>query len=1118
MKSHQFIFVVFLIAFLISSIYCARSKTKFKANGYTNSRRQQSNVCFWNQTSSWSLPYQSVTVECCDLELKNLMSNAINVAQKTPKLGDLAKYIQRRAQLHYQVSFEVFISSRNFAISSHYHGTHSCKIFDGNRYYLIYETPRKYNPFDMKVEDYLATIDSSDPLGSSKIENSRGDFMDIRQDPTAGEDLSIQPEVDLILQYPNKFAKHDPKEDIVRKFEEAEKRAKLEMEKLMESLTDMTIQALESNVTVAGKEVFANSTLNGNVTEIELPNPSPIPRNFANLRKQDSLPENTHCDKKKRDGNICCDGRLASTMRDAMMQMATSPDFGHGTESIIASVIQQKVQRRFEKSFEVLVSQDDFVIRSSYIGDNICKFQNRGFFIAAYATPRQYDVEEKQKEAKFATTMNGEPLGSNKTSFDNQASWHTELKLYPSGDRAGYPVGSHCAETRTGSKCCSLIMFNAMNSAYNKHINNADFDPYEMRKIASEVQWNVEEVFQYSAEVIVSFDDFVYATHLDNNYTCKYRVDKYYILAYLTPTQPRDDREEKEYNEKITEIGNEPDAEIVQPVFTETKYSHQLQVQSQQIQQQIQQVPAPIVMQYYNPLSYQQFQPMFHQPWYQNSFARVKRQIGESPYPPHTPSYNDIGSAKPFNCPAGLGGLSGLACCDGGLQFEANKVIDQAKQSPNFDKHNTRDLAKLMTRAVQKRFGTTFESVIAEADFSWGTNKFNQNTCKIDNNGYSALTYQSSTKSPPASDFIDIPNDPTLGGPTGSGGGGGGDSSASAAAGGSANGGGAGNGEGAGNGAAGNGGAANGGAANGGAANGGAANGGAANGGAANGGAANGGAANGGAANAAGDVGASALGNGANDLGASAFANNDLGAAALANSDLGAAGLASQNDLGWLGWAAGAGAGAGACFSLDTWVTTPTGKKRMDDLDIGDYVLTASQKSTFFAPIILWIHREPETLHQFITIMTTYGKTLRMTRKHFIFRNKCGEKFDRYIDTLPADGEAVFADQLKVDDCVVVLTRGRFEQQKIQEIFTVVRKGIYSPLTSNGRIIVNDMLASCYSEVQQSTLQTTFFWAADKFRRNILEAFGNLTHGKIEIPNLTSLSKDILQLVVPIRK
>ena len=34
--------------------------------------------------------------------------------------------------------------------------------------------------------------------------------------------------------------------------------------------------------------------------------------------------------------------------------------------------------------------------------------------------------------------------------------------------------------------------------------------------------------------------------------------------------------------------------------------------------------------------------------------------------------------------------------------------------------------------------------------------------------------------------------------------------------------------------------------------------------------------------------------------------------------------------------------GAGVCFSEDSWVITPEGKKAMSDLQVGDYVLTTA--------------------------------------------------------------------------------------------------------------------------------------------------------------------------------
>uniref|UniRef100_A0A0K0CYW2 HintC domain-containing protein n=1 Tax=Angiostrongylus cantonensis TaxID=6313 RepID=A0A0K0CYW2_ANGCA len=123
----------------------------------------------------------------------------------------------------------------------------------------------------------------------------------------------------------------------------------------------------------------------------------------------------------------------------------------------------------------------------------------------------------------------------------------------------------------------------------------------------------------------------------------------------------------------------------------------------------------------------------------------------------------------------------------------------------------------------------------------------------------------------------------------------------------------------------------------------------------------------------------------------------------------------------------------------------------------------------------LWIHREPNILAKFVTIMTDYGKMLALTPRHLIFRNKCGEHYEDRANGLPPNSQAVYAEELEVGDCVYLLYKDGFRQQKLQDISITSRRGIFSPLTPNGRIIVNDMLASCYSDVNEATLQNTYF-------------------------------------------
>ena len=44
----------------------------------------------------------------------------------------------------------------------------------------------KYDQFNIKQEEWLASLDSQEPLGSKKVANIRGDLPDINEFPLAG--------------------------------------------------------------------------------------------------------------------------------------------------------------------------------------------------------------------------------------------------------------------------------------------------------------------------------------------------------------------------------------------------------------------------------------------------------------------------------------------------------------------------------------------------------------------------------------------------------------------------------------------------------------------------------------------------------------------------------------------------------------------------------------------------------------------------------------------------------------------------------------------------------------------------------------------------------------------
>jgi hypothetical protein len=163
------------------------------------------------------------------------------------------------------------------------------------------------------------------------------------------------------------------------------------------------------------------------------------------------------------------------------------------------------------------------------------------------------------------------------------------------------------------------------------------------------------------------------------------------------------------------------------------------------------------------------------------------------------------------------------------------------------------------------------------------------------------------------------------------------------------------------------------------------------------------------------------------------------------------------------------------CFPFDAIATTPTGKKRCEDLVLGELVLV-DHKGTF-EPILFFAHREEfESLNVELTLAN--GKTMSATPQHYIFTFNDRKK------------EMVFMKDIVKGDFV----KYNGKRVKVADTIFVNKRGIVAPMTKSGEIVIDGVQASCY--------------AIEKF----------LVHAKVAVNIVDSLGITIPQFVVdPIR-
>jgi len=159
--------------------------------------------------------------------------------------------------------------------------------------------------------------------------------------------------------------------------------------------------------------------------------------------------------------------------------------------------------------------------------------------------------------------------------------------------------------------------------------------------------------------------------------------------------------------------------------------------------------------------------------------------------------------------------------------------------------------------------------------------------------------------------------------------------------------------------------------------------------------------------------------------------------------------------------------GGSACFHGSDIVVTDQGKMTMTDLVANKdaRVLTKGADGQLeYSSVYYWIHAQSEVETEYITLSTESGHNLPITGKHLIYQTDC-----------KGNSETIFADKVQIGKCLQVNDNGDLIESKVISKSKDMKKGVYAPITTNGNIIVNDVLASCFTNVENEAVQKIIY-------------------------------------------
>lgn len=169
---------------------------------------------------------------------------------------------------------------------------------------------------------------------------------------------------------------------------------------------------------------------------------------------------------------------------------------------------------------------------------------------------------------------------------------------------------------------------------------------------------------------------------------------------------------------------------------------------------------------------------------------------------------------------------------------------------------------------------------------------------------------------------------------------------------------------------------------------------------------------------------------------------------------------------------------------------TPRGAVPIRDVAVGDEVLAIdSAGQPVFSPVLLFMDRDASATRLYYKIATESGKTITMTGSHLIFvMDDLRQDFNSTFN----EKRVLFARQVVPQQLVLSADKnGVMSVERVTSVRVEELSGAFAPLTREGNLVVNDVLASCYANIRDQWLAHASFFPVRSYS-NFIDSVNHL--------------------------